>query len=94
MADFTVHIPDAFVPRLVGPVDNFILAWESHPIMAKILAYLGVPEVASLTAKQRGEVFCQCHLWKSVADVEVSEAATTAMDDARQAVEDDFEPGT
>ncbi len=95
MAQFDVHIPDSFVARLVVPVDRRIeTIGFNEMVLNKILPYLGVPDIASLTAKQKAEVVCMYHLW----ELEVQNHSSTDANDARTAAALDsfnsFNPGT
>ena len=95
MADFTVHIPDSFVARVVVPVEIRMGTIAGEPfVVDKILPWLGVPDVASLTPKQQAEVICQYHLWSLTLNDEVSDATQDAAAAAQQLAIDDFNPGT
>lgn len=92
MADFTITIPDAFVPRLIDPVNYRATNIEPMPVVQKILAAWGEPTVAGLTATQKGELCALLHLWQLVQQAERSAAGDAAYAAADQAVLDDFNP--
>ena len=92
MADFTITVPDTFVPRLVGPVGVRASGIEDWPVVQKILSAWGKPTVASLTNTEKGELCALAHLWQLVQQVEVNSAGNAAMETARQTVVDDFNP--
>lgn len=95
MADFTVHIPDAFVPRVVGPVETRIQSIRTSALIVdKILPWLGVATVDDLTQLQKAEVICQHFLWSLTANKEGGDAREIAWHDAVDQAVDDFNPGT
>ena len=95
MADFTVHIPDAFVPRVVDPVEDRLQSIRTSAVVVdKILPWLGVATVDDLTPTQKPEVVCQHFLWSLTANVEAGDARDIAWQDAVDQAVDDFSPGT
>jgi hypothetical protein len=92
MADMTVTVPDAFLPRLVDPVNYRATNIEDMPVVQKILTAWGEPTVAGLTTIQKGELCCLLHLWQLVQQKERSTAGNAATAVADQAVLDDFNP--
>ena len=90
MADFTVHIPDSYVARLVDPVDQRLAAIENLDVTQKYLAWLGAATIADLTPNQRPEVVCGVFLWQLSANMVTDEAGQTAREEAYQGEEDDF----
>lgn len=95
MAEFTVHIPDSFVARVVTPVEDRIQAIQGDSVVVdKILPWLGVATVDDLTPKQKAEVVCQYYLWSMVATLHASEEMSLVWNTAWQDTADDFDPGT
>ena len=92
MAEMTITVPDAFLPRLLGPVATRAAGIEDLPVVQKILTAWGKPTVASLTAVEKGELCALAHLWQLVQQTEVNDAGNVAMATARQTVVDDFNP--
>ncbi len=96
MADLTVTVPDAFVPRLIDPVAARASAIESWGITQKILAHWSEPDVASLTAIEKAELVALVHLWqlaKLWGRENIGEdAADEAVAEHDLAVLDDFNP--
>lgn len=90
MADFTVHIPDAFVPRLVDVVDTWVHHIDGLQVAQKYLNWVGKTNVDELTNKQKAELACIVFLWKLAANKEADDGATAGRDAARQQAEDDF----
>ena len=92
MADFTITVPDPFVPRAVDPVGARALHIENLPVTQKILAAWGETSVSDLTAKEKGELVLLVHLWTLIREWERNDAMNTAGAEADQSALDDFNP--
>lgn len=92
MADFTVFIPNDFVPLLTNRVTEHCTAFETTAAGQKLLTYYGKPNVAALTAAEKAQFSCQIHLWKLYRDWHVSDEINTARTAAEQAADDVFNP--
>ena len=92
MAVFSVQFPDSFVARLLGPVSNHCTTMESHPIVQKVLAAWGEPDVAGLSAAKKAELSCILHLWTLANDAEVHAGMMAGISAAEDDAVDDFVP--
>jgi hypothetical protein len=91
MADFTVHIPDAFIPRAISPVQQRFDLIASEPVGIKLLAYHGVT-AGTATNTQKAEIVCQYHIWVLVMNSETDIAQAAAWQAAYDAAVNDFNP--
>ena len=78
--------------RVAGPISDWIVRNEDHPIVVKYLTYYGVATVAEMTIAQKGSTFCAIQIWQEARQSEKQQAIISASDAAEASAINDFNP--
>jgi len=91
MADFTINLPDPWVPRVMEWVDIRAEQLNTHPVIInKGFPEYGVTDLMDLTPLDRARVIVKFELYSGVRTVERKAAGLAAENAAKDDVDDNF----